>query len=110
MKLLHALTAALAVSACATTTISDLESEPPREIYQFRGDRSALAQCLIENLGRLGAPTQYNRSDGTMALSFTIENDTTALYIFRRETIEVRTISKIVPFRNGTLACIASSA
>ena len=97
---------AIALSACSTTTIADLQAKPPREIYRTNKPVDVVTTCLIETLGRLGAPTVYKRSDGTTVLNFTIENDSTAIFTFVNGTVEVRTISRIVPFRAKTATCV----
>ena len=96
----------LTAAACSTTTISDLQQRAPREVYKTDKPVAAVAQCIIENLGRLGAPNSYQRDDGATVVHFTIENDTSATFVITPGQVEVRTISKIVPFRSKTEACL----
>lgn len=96
----------LLLTSCSSTTIADLQQRPAREVYSTGKSPSQLAICLVENLGRLGAPSVYAREDGATIVNFTIENDTTATFTIRGGQVEVRTISSIIPFREKTRACL----
>lgn len=96
----------LGATACSTTSVADLEQRAPRQIYKTDKPSDVVTRCLIENLGRLGAPNVLNRPDGITVLHFTLENNTSATFTFSPGQIEVRTISKIVPFRKQTEACL----
>ncbi len=96
----------LATTGCSTTSVADLEQHAPREVYKTDKPTEVVVRCIVENLGRLGAPNIYTRPDGTTILHFTLENDTSAIFTFSPGQLEVRTISKIVPFRKKTEACI----
>lgn len=104
--LLSASIALVTLAACSNTNISDLQQRPPREIYKTAKNPDQLATCLIETLGRLGAPNTYRRDDGATVVHFTIENNTSATFVITSGQVEVRTISKIVPFRKRTEACL----
>jgi len=96
----------LAAAGCSTTSVADLQQHAPREVYKTDKPTEVVVRCIVENLGRLGAPNTYTRPDGTTVLHFTLENDTSAIFTFTPGQLEVRTISRIVPFRKKTEACI----
>lgn len=96
----------LAAAGCGTTTVADLQHRPPRQVFKTEKPVEEITQCLVESLGRLGAPHTYKRNDGTTVLHFTYENDASAVFTFSPGQLEVRTISKFVRFRSATQACL----
>lgn len=100
------LISAALLAGCATTSTADLRKLPVAETYRTTKPPQEVAQCLAENLTRLGAPSIYQAYDG-LAVSFTTEGNTMALFVIGPDgTVTVRRASAILPYREKTAGCV----
>lgn len=98
----------LALAACSTTSIADLQQRAPAAHWSTSRAPADVANCLVEQLGHLGAPLV--REDGTARIvSFTIENDTTAIFRAEPGQLDARILSGIIPFRRKAAACAGAA-
>jgi hypothetical protein len=91
-------------TACSTTSIADLQQREPSAVYTTSRPASAIATCLVEQLGHLGAPNVYERGTATI-VSFSLEGDTTGLFTIEPGRVQVRMLSRIIPFRKKSQVC-----